>query len=159
MKNIILITFLFFIYNCGYTTVYKNLGKQDFHIVIKDMQGDRDMNNLIKNELNLYSNKDSKNKYDITIETIYKKLVLTKNIAGVITDYELSAKSTFIIYFNKKSETVSFSEKINIIKKSDIFEQDLYEMNIKRNFASSIREELISEIITLKYGDGIITTK
>ena len=150
MKNIFLISFLFFIYSCGYTTVYKNLGDQDFQIIIIDMRGDRQMNNLIKNEINLYSNKDSINKFNIEVDTKYDKSVLTKNSAGVITDYELSVNSIFTVYFDQKSKKFTFSETINIKNRTDTFEQDSYERNIKRNFASSIREKLISEIITIK---------
>ena len=150
MKNIFLISFLFFIYSCGYTSVYKNLEEQDFQITITDLQGDRDMNNLIKNEINLYSNKDSINKFNVKIDTEYNKSVLTKNSAGLVTDYELSVNSTFIVYFDQKSKKFTFSETINIKKRTDTFEQDSYERNIKRNFASSLREKLISEILTLK---------
>ena len=159
MKNIILIIFLFFVCGCGYTSVYKNLKGQDFQIIIRKMEGDRNMNNLIKNEINLYSNKDSKNIFSLEMETEFEKLVLTKNSAGEITDYELTANSIFIIYFDEKSEKITFNESMNVKKQSDTFDQDLYEMNIKRNFASSLREKLITEIITLKYGDGIITAK
>tara|TARA_Y100000389_G_scaffold159978_1_gene161984 strand:+ start:388 stop:867 length:480 start_codon:yes stop_codon:yes gene_type:complete len=159
MKNIILITFLFFFYSCGYTTVYKNIGNQDFQVIITDMQGDRQMNNLIKNQINLYSNKDSLNKIDVEVETEYQKIILTKDSTGIITDYELSVITTFIIHFNENSKKTTFDETINIKKRSDTFEQDAYENNIKINFASSIREKLISEIMTLQYGDRIITKK
>jgi hypothetical protein len=40
----------------------------------------------------------------------------------------------------------TFSEYIIIKDQADTFEQDSYEKNIKRNFASSIREKLISKI-------------
>ena len=150
MKNIILITFLFFIYSCGYTSVYKNLQNQDFQLTITDLQGDRDMNNLIKNQINLYSNKDSINKFNIEIDTKYDKSVLTKNSAGLVTDYELNVNSTFTVYFDQKSKKLTFNETINIKNRTDTFEQDSYEKNVKRNFASSLREKLISEILTLK---------
>jgi len=150
MKNIFLISILFFIYSCGYTSVYKNLQNQDFQLTITDLQGDRDMNNLIKNEINLYSNKDSTNKFNIEIDTKYDKSVLTKNSAGLVTDYKLSVNSTFTVYFDQKSKKLTFSETINIKNRTDTFEQDSYERNIKRNFASSLREKLISEILTLK---------
>ena len=42
-----------------------------------------------------------------------------------------------------------FEESINIKNQSDTFEQNIYEKNIKRNFASSIREKLISAILSL----------
>ena len=73
MKNITLIAFFFLMCGCGYTSVYKNLGDQDFQIIIVGMQGDREMNNLIKNEINLYSNKNAINKFDVEIETKYQK--------------------------------------------------------------------------------------
>ena len=157
MKNIILITFLFFIYNCGYTSVYKNLGNQDFQIVITEMQGDREMNNLIKNEINLYSNKDSVFKFDITILSKFEKVAISKNSSGIITDYELSANSIFTINFNGEVQKIKLNEAMNITKQTNTFEQDAYEKNIKRNFASSIREKLISEISSMKVDTSTIS--
>ena len=51
---------LFFLYSCGYTTVYNNNNKQDYNIVILEMNGDIVMNRLIKNELKNNSNKNLK---------------------------------------------------------------------------------------------------
>ena len=150
MKNTIFIIFLFFIYSCGYTSVYKNTKDQNFQIRVTEMQGDREMNNLIKNEIKLYSNRDSLNIFDIAVNTSYSKRVLVKDDAGKITDYELSTSSSFTIYFNEKVKKISFSETINISNQTDTFDQDMYERDIKRNFASSIREKLISEIINIK---------
>lgn len=150
MKKFVLIIFLLFIYNCGYTSVYKNLEKQDFKIISIKMVGDRVMNNFIKNEINLYSNKNSLNIYNITVDTKYEKNVLTKDSSGAVTDYELTVNSTFLINYNEKSKSAVIVETINIKNRTNSFEQDLYEENIKRNFASSIREKLISEILTLR---------
>ena len=150
MKKTFLITFLFFIYSCGYTSVYKNLGNQDFQIIITEMLGDKKMNNLIKNEINLYANRNPINSFDVTIDTKYEKLIIAKNTSGVATDYQLSVDSKFTIYFNEKSKKITLSESINIKNQTDTFDQDLYEKNIKINFASTIREKLISEIINLK---------
>ena len=150
MKNIILITFLFFVCGCGYTSVYKNLKNQDFQIIITEIEGDRDMNSYIKNQIDLYSNKNSINKFNVTIITEYNKEELAKNTSGSVTDYKLSAKSIFTIYFNEKSKRVIFNESINIKNQTNNFEQDSYEKNIKINFASSLREKMISEILSLK---------
>ena len=150
MKNIILITFLFFVCGCGYTSVYKNLKNQDFQIIITEIEGDRDMNSYIKNQIDLYSNKNSINKFNVTIITEYNKEELAKNTSGSVTDYKLSAKSIFTIYFNEKSKKVIFNESINIKNQTNNFEQDSYEKNIKINFASSLREKMISEILSIK---------
>jgi hypothetical protein len=146
MRSIILIIFLFLIYGCGYTSVYKNLNNNDLQISIIEMQGDKEINNLIKNELNLYSNNNSINLFRIKVTTKYEKIALTKDSTGVITDYKLSTESKFTISFNNQVQLETFSESINIKDQADTFEQDSYEKNIKRNFASSIREKLISKI-------------
>ena len=150
MKNIILITFLFFVFGCGYTSVYKDLEIKDFQITVTEIEGDKDINNHIKNQIDLYSNKNSVDKFDVTIVTRYKKEELTKNSAGSVTDYKLSANSIFTIYFDEKSKKVTFNENINIKDQTNNFEQDLYEKNIKKNFASSLRQKLISEILNMK---------
>ena len=149
MKNITLILLLLFLYNCGYTSVYKNQETQDFAINVTGLKGDREMNNLIKNEINLYSNKNSIKIFNIEINTDYKKTVITKDSAGNITDYTLAATSTFTINLENLTKTVQFTESINIKNLSDTFEQNNYEKNIKRNFASSLREKLISEILSI----------
>ena len=149
MKNITLIFLLLFLTACGYSAIYKNQKTFDFRINILSEIGDDEMNNLIKNEIRLYSNKDSKNIYNLKINTAYEKKILTKNSTGVITDYNLSAISEFSINIKDQTKIFKFEESINIKNQSDTFEQNTYEKNIKRNFASSIREKLISAILSL----------
>lgn len=150
MKNIFLVTLLFFMNGCGYTSVYKNLNNKDLQITIFEMEGNREINNFIKNEINLYSNKNSIDKYDVTLVTKYNRSVIAKNASGVATDYELSVSGIFTVYINEKSKKIPFNESINIKNQTDSFEQNLYENNVKKNFATRIREKLISEIINFK---------
>ena len=104
------------------------------------------MNNLIENEIRLYSNKDALNIYELKMNTIYDKKVLTKDSSGVITDYNLSVTSIFKIDFKNTIKIVELRESINVKNQSDTYELNIYERNIKRNFASSIREKLILKI-------------
>ena len=150
MKNIFFISFLIFIYGCGYKSVYKNLKNRDFQLITIEMSGSREMNNLIKNEINLYSNKNSTNEINIILDTRYTKAILAKNASGEATDYELSVVSSITISSKEKSQKITLNENINIKKQINSFEQNSYEKNIKRNFASSMREKLIREIINLK---------
>ena len=60
MKKIIII-FIFLLYGCGYSSVYKNQENKDILITIVDMQGDNILNNSLKNQLTIASNKESKN--------------------------------------------------------------------------------------------------
>ena len=149
MKNITLIILILFLYNCGYSSVYKNQKSQNFRIDIIKTEGDRDMNNLIKNEINLYSNNNSMNTYSLKIDTDYKKEILTKNSSGEITDFTLSVTSIFVLKFNDITQNMKFEESIDIKNQSNSFEQNIYEQNIQKNFASSIREKLFSKIYSL----------
>jgi|TARA_B100001059_G_scaffold69423_1_gene66511 hypothetical protein len=150
MKNIILILFLFFLNNCGYTSVYKNQKSQDFQISIIEMTGDNEINNLIKNELKFYSNRNSNIKYNISINSNYQKIIVSKNSAGVATDYKLIAET--VISFDKegKNNILNFNENINIKSNSNSYEQNNYEKSIKKNFASSISNKFIIKILNKK---------
>ena len=149
MKNIAVLAFILFLSHCGYSSIYKNQQSLDFQFNIIETRGDYEMNNLIKNEINLYSNKNSLNIYDIKINTDYGKEVLTKNSSGVITDYNLSVISIFSIKLKNKNKNFKFKENINIKNQTDTFEQNTYEKDIKKNFASSIREKLFSAILNI----------
>ncbi len=149
MKNIILIFFLLFLYSCGYTSIYKNQKSKDFQINIIEMTGDIEINNLIKTELKFYSNRNSNNKYDISINSEYQKIIISKNSAGVATDYKILVDTKISINLNNKNNILNFSENINIKSNSNSFEQNNYERNIKKNFASSIKNKFIIKIFNL----------
>ncbi len=149
MKNIILISFLLFIYSCGYTSVYKDQKSKDFQINIIDVKGNSEINNLIKNELKLYSNRNSENKYDISMSSRYQKVTVSKNSAGVATDYKLSVDTKISVNLNDKINIFNFTESINMKSNTNSFEQNSYERSIKKNFASSIREKFIIKLFNL----------
>ena len=149
MKNITLIILVLFLYSCGYSSIYKNQKSQNFKINIIGTTGNNEMNNLIKNEIKLYSSKNTKNIYNLKIDTDYTKETLTKSSTGLITDYKLSVTAIFTIDLKGKNQVIKLKETINIKNQSDSFGKNTYEKNIKRNFASSIRKKLISEIFSI----------
>ena len=149
MRNIILIFCLIFLCSCGYTSIYKNQKSQNFQINIIEMVGDNEFNNLFRNELGLYSNTDSNEKYDILVNSKYQKIIVSKNSSGVATDYKILVNTKININLNKETKKLEFNESINIKNNSNSFEQNKYERNIKRNFASSIREKFLIKILNL----------
>jgi hypothetical protein len=149
MRNIILILCLIFLCSCGYTSIYKNKKTQDFQINIIEMTGDKEINNLIRNELKLYSSSDSNQKYDISINSIYKKDIVSKNSSGVAIDSRILVNTKIKINLNNETKNFEFDESIKIKINSNSFEQNKYERNIKRNFASSIREKFLIKIFNL----------
>ena len=132
MKNIAIITFILFLSHCGYSSIYKNQQSLDFQFNIIKTEGDNEMNNLIKNEIKLYTNADSKKIYNIKINTDYKKKVLTKNSSGVITDYNLTTTSEVTINLKDQIKIFEFEESINIKKGSEVILKSI--LDLKDNY-------------------------
>ena len=147
MKNIILITLIFFLSGCGYSSIYDSQKKIDFQINIEEMKGDNKFNNLIKKDFKLFSKNNLQKEYLLKINSDYKKVITSKNSAGVASNYNILATVEITVKFNNKIDIFQFQESINIKPNSNAFEQQKYENNIKRNFASSIREKLIIKIL------------
>ena len=137
------ILILFFIYGCGYTAIYKNNNTNDYNIIISKMSGDIVMNKLIKNELEIYSNKNSENNYYVKLNTNYSKEIKSKNNTGIASNYEMIVVANFDI----DSKIITLEEKFIVKNISDSIEQKNYEDIIKKNFASSIREKLIIKLL------------
>jgi hypothetical protein len=104
---------------------------------------------LIKNELKLFSNNTSNNIYNIALNSSYQKIAVTKNSSGVTTNYNILAYVKVNLSLNENNKNLVFKENINIKNNVNSFEQNNYEKNVKKNFASSIREKLILKIIEL----------
>ena len=76
---------------------------------------------------------------------MYKKIVLSKDETGEVTNYRLEAEVKFLIKpINKE---IKITEKKIIDSMDDKFEEARYERSIKQNFASSISNKLTSELI------------
>ena len=146
MTKKISILILFFIYGCGYTAIYKNNNTNDYNIIISKMSGDIVMNKLIKNELEIYSNKNSENNYYVKLNTNYSKEIKSKNNTGIASNYEMIVVANFDI----DSKIITLEEKFMVKNISDSIEQKNYEDIIKKNFASSIREKLIIKLLNLR---------
>ena len=65
--------------------------------------GDRELNNFLKTNLDQYKNEKVDNKIYIEANSIYKKIILSKDKTGEVTSYQLEAEVIFLIKpLNKK---------------------------------------------------------
>jgi hypothetical protein len=144
-KNIIFISLIFFLTNCGFTPIYLNDTDLNFSIEKVNYIGDRDLNNFLKTNLIKYKNEKSKNKIYIEANSTYRKIILSKDSAGETTSYQLEAEVIFsIMPLNKK---IRIKENEIMESKEDKFEEARYERSIKQNFASAISNKLSTELI------------
>ena len=150
MKNKLLIILLIFLTSCGYSPIYQNVKSNDLAINIVSSNGNAEMNDLIKNELELYINSESENKYDVSFNTNYEKRIISKDNSGTASSYQLFVETNFSVITKNKKDNFLFTERLNLENNPDTFAQKSYEDIIKRNFASSIREKLILKLSNYK---------
>ena len=144
-KNILCISLIFFLNNCGFTPIYLKNTNVNFSIEQVTYQGDRDLNNFLKTNLNQYKNQNVDNKITIEVESIYRKIILSKDGKGEVANYQLEAEVFFLIKPSNKK--IKITEKKIMDSMDDKFEEARYERTIKQNFASSISNKLSLELI------------
>ena len=144
-KNIIFLSLIFFLTNCGFTPVYLKNTDVNFSVEQVNYTGDRELNNFLKTNLNKLKNEKNDNKIYIEANSIYKKIVLSKDGAGEVTNYQLEAEVIFLI--KPLNKEIIIKEKKNMNSMDDKFEESRKERLIKQSFASSISSKLTSEII------------
>jgi len=144
-KKILYISLIFFLTSCGFSPVYLQKTNVNFSIEQVNFTGDRDLNNFLKTNLDRYKNKKANNKLYIDANSIYKKIILSKDGTGQVTNYQLEAEVIFLVKpLNKK---IIITEKKIMDSMNDKFDEDRYERTIKQNFASSISNKLSLELI------------
>jgi len=144
-KNIIILSLILFLGNCGFTPIYLNNSNIDFSIEQVDYIGDKDFNNYLKINLDRYRNKQNNKKIFMQVETKYEKNVFSKDSTGKISSYQLKVETIFLIKSTNKK--IIIIEKKIINSMDDKFEETRYEKSLKQSFAYSISNKLISELI------------
>ena len=144
-KNIVILSLVLFLANCGFTPIYLKKDNVNFSIEQISYTGDRGLNNFLKTNLMRYKQNEVSDKIDIEVKSEYNKIVLSKDGTGAVTNYELVAEVIFLIKPSNKE--IKISEKKIMDSKADKFEETEYEKSIKQSFASSITYKLISELI------------
>jgi len=147
-KKIIVFSLILFLTNCGFTPVYLNNAKINFSIEQVNYVGDRELNNFLKINLSRYKNTNNNKKIFIETNTKYEKIVLSKDVTGKATSYQLVAEVIFLIKPNNKKIVVT--EKKIMDSMNDNFEENRFERSTKQIFASLMSSKLISELIINK---------
>ena len=149
-KKILLILFFSLLINaCGYSPILLNKSGLDINIISIKYEGNREINNHIKNNLNQYYQTNSNNKFQIENKNILSKKTISKNKKGNVSSYEIEIISTFSVKNKKESKTISLSKKLRINKNDDTFENRNYEKQIIKNLSKSISDDFIIELSTL----------
>ena len=151
MKKISIPLFLIilsvFIYSCGFSPQYAGFKNLEFDLVLDKVSGDRDLNNEIKSQIKRYD-RDRKNieKINISYESDYEKIILSKNTKGEATKYNLMVNVIFDVKYESFSRKIVFNDEFSIDKIDDTIEENNYIKIVKRNFAEKAIQKLILNI-------------
>jgi len=151
MKKISLIfLILLFFQNCGYTPIYSKNQNVDFYIEsITFNDGDDDLAEHIKFNLNKYLNQKDGKKYKINTNIEYKKIETSKNTLGEAEEYDLSSNIIFKIEGDNLSEIIKIKESSKMDNFNNEFEEREYEQIVKKNMARSIVSKLLIQLSRL----------
>ena len=150
-KNISKFFLIIFLLNsCGYSPMFKDFSDLNFSINIKETFGSREINNLIISNLKNYSKKNSSKKYEVTVDSEYKKNIIAKDSTGAATEYKIIVSSSFKIKSTNFNEEISFKESFNMQSMSNRLDEKDYEENIQNNLANTITRKLILKLSQLE---------
>ena len=142
-----LIILSFFIYSCGFTPQFAGFKNLEFDLVIDNVSGDRDFNNVIKSQIKRYDRgRDNVEKIKISYESDYEKIILTKNTKGEATKYNLKVRVIFDIRSENFSTKILFKDEFSIDKIEDTVEENNYIKIVKNNFAQRAIDKVILSI-------------
>ncbi|WP_440915210.1 hypothetical protein [Candidatus Pelagibacter sp.] len=149
-KIFISLVLFFFLNQCEYKPIYSEINKINLKLNIIDIQGDDEMNNLVKANLEKYSNLSSNKEFNLEIKTSHSKVGIVKNKKGETTSFLITNQINFHVINNKINKKYSFSDKIRTSNNNNKFELKKYEKSIKNNFINSKINELIIKLSDLQ---------
>ena len=136
--------FLLLINSCGYQPIYTN---KNINFSIKEINS---INNnrliiLLKNNLNMYSDTENKDKnYLLNVEVERKIITTSKDTAGNPKTYLMEVIVKIEVQENYNEITKkNFVEKFNYNTQENKFNQSQYEENIEENLIRKISENIV----------------
>ena len=148
-KFLLILSLLSLLTHCGFTPIHLNKNN-NFSISSISFEGDKRVNNYLKVNLNQFQNNNFDKKFELKINTIYKKDVLAKDKTAKITSYKLTSSSTIKVSSKGKIiKEFKITDTKNMNNIDDKFEEQKKENNIKQNFASTMYRRIVTEISML----------
>ena len=140
----IIIIFFLLLNNCSYKPILINQNLK-YGINIKSLEGDRQINSILKNKFRNYAKGDKM--LNLILETSRERKIISKNSKGDPSIFEITANVKIRIEDNKEiiieEEIIKKNTYDNI---SDKFELDKFEEIIIKNLADNISESILLSI-------------
>ena len=145
-KIILFLLISFLLHNCDYKPIYSQSDSYDFYIDKISLEGNSEINTLIKNKLKKYQDKAKKKKFIITGFSNLQKSSQSKNKSGNTDQYLLSVEVKFLIKSESGEEKFIALEKFKMKNFENEFDEKRYETTIKNNLTELIVKNLIIQL-------------
>ena len=149
LKIYLILLVVILITGCSYKPI---LSKQnyDFSVEKVELNGDKEVNYIIKERLINLKNQNTKNKYYVQIETSKIKNIISNDSKGDPSKLEIIISSTFQISNSEKLLITRNVKMKNIYNNnSDKLKLKKYELFIINNLSQKISDSLISTIVNI----------
>ncbi len=148
IKNKLITLIFILLLSCGYQPLLTSSKMGNIYIENINFDGDKELNNFLKINLKKYSEKTDGKKIQVYVKTEYLKNEISKNATGSVAKFEITAKVIFLVTDqNSKKDEIIISESFTMNRLDDYNSEIRFERIIKQNFASSISNKLIVELI------------
>ena len=141
--NIYLLLFivLAFTKSCGYSPIYST---NNFNLKFNKIDYTPNLlNKQIVQTLASLSNPESSKEYDISINTVKEKNIVTKNSKGDTETYELRIILQIELNDGNIKKSKKFSSNIKYNNNDNKFELNQYEIEIEKQIINDLIEEII----------------
>ena len=150
-KKIFTLVLFLFLSSCGYEAIYSAKNRVNYSFAISELNliGDRQINIVMKQMLNSYTNPTIKTEksFSLNISSNSKKIITTKDASGDATEFKNEITLDVQVFINEQYKT-SFVviEKFLYNNNSNTFELRSYESQIKNNLTRAAVDKIIYRI-------------
>jgi hypothetical protein len=150
IKKSLIIILLIFLSHCGFSPMFKNINNLQYNIIVESLNGDRDINNLIRSNLKKYTSIENRDELKIKVNTKYEKNIIAKDSTGKTTNYQIKILAIFEVDYSEGQKIITIEETFDYKSIEDKLVELDYERSIKNNLTNIIISKLITQISRLK---------
>ena len=127
--------------SCGYTPIYSTTNLDlKFNKINYEPNF---LNKQIVQTLSTFSNPNSSKEYDIKINTLKEKNIVSKNSKGETETYEIKVTIELNVYDENTNNLKKFSSKIKYNNNDNKFELNQYEIEIEKQIITDLIEKIL----------------
>ena len=155
LKKIITTLSFLILLSCGYESIYSNKqinSNYNFSINAINYIGNNNVNQILKNKLKKILNKEKKSiELNLTLNSMVEKVVTSKDKKGNPISFEIKIIIDLEVFESAiLKDKRNFEEKFEYNNKSNKFDLNKYEKNIKDNLISELSNEIIKYLNSLR---------